>query len=74
MVHVANFHRIKNPMIMKSLTENTPKNEAIKFESSALHGLRGFAAVHLLIYHSLLFSSWGFKTYGNVSTYADMIF
>ena len=55
-------------MIKMSATENTPKNEAIKFESSALHGLRGFIAVHLLIFHSLVLSSWGFITYGNVST------
>ena len=51
-----------------SVVENIPKKEAINFESSALHGLRGFVAVHLLIFHSLVLSSWGFITYGNVST------
>ena len=40
--------------------------EAIRFESSALNGLRGFVAVHIMIYHSLNSSSWGFHTYGQV--------
>ena len=53
---------------MTSEIENTPLTEAISFDSSALHGLRGFIAVHLLIFHSLVLSSWGFITYGNVST------
>ena len=52
---------------MISEVENTPLTEAISFDSSALHGLRGFAAVHLLIFHSLHYSVWGFETYGNVS-------
>ena len=52
----------------KMAISEAEKNEAINFESSALHGLRGFIAVHLLIFHSLVLSSWGFITYGNVST------
>ena len=41
--------------------------ETVSFESSALNGLRGFAAVHILILHSVLYSSWGFEIYGQVS-------
>ena len=41
--------------------------ETISFESSALNGLRGFAAIHILIYHSVIYSSWGFQIYGQVS-------
>ena len=47
--------------------ENIPIGETMSFESSALNGLRGFAAVHILIYHSVLYSSWGFQIYGQVS-------
>ena len=53
---------------MTSSEENVSKNEAIVFDSSALHGLRGFAAIHILVFHSILFFSWGYITYGNVST------
>ena len=41
--------------------------ETISFESSALNGLRGFAAIHILIFHSVIYSSWGFQIYGAVS-------
>ena len=41
--------------------------ETFSFESSALNGLRGFAAIHILIYHSVIYSSWGFQIYGQVS-------
>ena len=54
---------------MTSKEENVSKNEVIKFDSSALNGFRGFAAFHVLIFHSILFSKWGYLTYGNVSTY-----
>ena len=52
---------------MTSEVENTPLNEAISVASTALNGLRGFAAVHIMIFHSLLCSAWGFNTYGGVS-------
>ena len=52
---------------MISEVENIPLNEAISFDSNALNGLRGFAAVHIMIFHSLLYSAWGFNTYGGVS-------
>ena len=41
--------------------EDFQKNNGISFESSALNGLRGFAAVHVLIAHSFLHSSWSFQ-------------
>ena len=47
--------------------KNTQKIRKVTFDSSALNGLRGFAAIHILLYHSLLFSTWGFHNYGNVS-------
>ena len=54
---------------MTPTVKDTPRIEIINFESSALHGLRGFVAVHILIFHSLLYSSLGVNTYGQVSTY-----
>ena len=53
---------------MTSKEENVSKSEVIRCDSNALHGLRGFAALHILIFHSILFSKWGYITYGNVST------
>ena len=47
--------------------EATPMLEAFSFESSALNGLRGFLATHLVSYHSFQFSSLKFDNYGNVS-------
>ena len=52
---------------MTSEVEKFPNGETINFESRALNGLRGFAAVHILIFHSVLHSSWGFQIYGQVS-------
>ena len=48
--------------------------ETISFESSALNGLRGFAAIHILIYHSVIYSSWGFQIYGQVSRVLLILF
>ena len=48
--------------------------ETFSFESSALNGLRGFAAIHILIYHSVIYSSWGFQTYGQVSRVLLILF
>ena len=39
----------------------------IAFDSKALNGLRGFASVHVLVFHVFLFSSPGFSTFGQVS-------
>ena len=60
---------IINAENMTSEVENIPNEETISFESSALNGLRGFAAIHILIYHSVLYSSWGFQIYGQVSDF-----
>ena len=49
---------------MTSKEENVPKQERITVESSALNGLRGFAAVHVMIFHSLF--AWKINTLGNV--------
>ena len=38
----------------------------VEFETSALNGLRGFAAFHILIFHSLFYSTLGFIIYGQV--------
>ena len=40
----------------------------ILFDSKPLNGLRGLVAVHILVFHSLLKSSWGFSIYAQVST------
>ena len=50
--------------------KSTPMLGSISFESSALNGLRGFLAVHLATYHSLLFSTLQFDNYGNVSSFS----
>ena len=43
-----------------------------KFDSSALNGLRGFAAVHVMIFHTIF--SIGINTLGNVRKYTQMMY
>jgi peptidoglycan/LPS O-acetylase OafA/YrhL len=47
-------------------------NKEISFESSALNGLRGFAAIHVLISHSFVHSSWELHFNGHVSYSVDI--
>ena len=56
-------------IITNAVNMSSEVGETFSFESSALNGLRGFAAIHILIYHSVIYSSWGFQIYGQVSTF-----
>ena len=38
----------------------------VPFESSALNGLRGIAALHIMVFHSLFYCTWNFNMYGQV--------
>ncbi len=40
----------------------------IPFDSKALNGLRGFAALHLLIHHSFWVTDYAFILYGQVKS------
>ena len=51
---------------MKLKEEITLNNGGIKLESSALNGLRGLIAIHVMVYHSLG-SSLGIDSLANVS-------
>ena len=42
------------------------QTHGVKFESSALNGLRGFAALDVLVFHSIEYSKFDFTTYGTV--------
>ena len=72
LVHNIFSKRLSSKKYCKSLRQiitnmSSEVGETISFESSALNGLRGFAAIHILIYHSVIYSSWGFQIYGQVS-------
>ena len=41
--------------------------EVLYFDSKPLNGLRGLAALHILIFHSLWYTEYKFHIYGNVS-------
>ena len=53
---------------MISKNEITPNNGGIKLETSALNGLRGLIAVHVMVFHSSVLSNVRINCYGNVST------
>ena len=38
------------------------------FDTEALNGLRGLAAIHICIYHSLLYSEAKINSFGQVNT------
>ena len=40
--------------------------KSINFESTALNGLRGIAALHLTLFHGLHYSEYKFDTLGQV--------
>ena len=51
---------------MRSKVECDQNKDTINLESSALNGLRAFAAIHILIHHSLARST-EVRIYGSVS-------
>ena len=41
--------------------------DPVKFDSKPLNGLRGILSIHLVLFHSILFSQAKINTYGQVS-------
>ena len=46
--------------------EEIEKRNILVFDSKALNGLRGVAAAHILLFHSLWYSNKSFNIYGQV--------
>ena len=44
------------------------QSQGVKFESTTLNGLRGLAALDVMVFHSIIYSEFSFTTYGTVST------
>ena len=42
------------------------QSQGVKFESSALNGLRGLAAFHVMVFHTIHFSNFSFSINGTV--------
>ena len=51
----------------RSVMESTEK--LVNFDSKALGGLRGISALHIVLFHSLIYCDFGFVTYGQVRFY-----
>ena len=47
---------------------------SVSFDSTALNGLRGISALHILFFHSFLYSEFNFDIYGAVSIYKEEIY
>ena len=47
----------------------TSKTDSVPFDSNALNGLRGLAALHILLFHALFYTEYRFNIYGQVSYY-----
>ena len=56
------------------MTKRGDSQNGIFFESSALNGLRGFAAVHVMICHSVTHSSWNFRDTSADVSYSYALF
>ena len=53
--------------IAEEKSEEKPEEEVVVlFDTKALNGLRGFAAIHISIFHATLFSQWKLNTFGQV--------
>ena len=52
---------------LKMMTEEN--KSSLVFETKVLNGLRGFLAVHMTIFHSLLHTEYEFNTYAAVKLY-----
>ena len=50
------------------------QTHGVKFESSALNGLRGLAALDVLVFHSIEYSKFDFTTYGTVRIHCFAVF
>ena len=51
---------------MSTAVESVELKPNINFESKALNGLRGIAALHLTLFHGLHYSEYKFDTLGQV--------
>ena len=60
-------HRKENQKMAIKL-DIIEQRQGVKFESTALNGLRGLAAFHVLVFHSIEFSDKNFTIYGTVRT------
>ena len=47
-------------------SEEKPEEKIVLFDTKALNGLRGFAALHISVFHATLFSQWNLNTFGQV--------
>ena len=46
-------------------------SERVAFDSKALDGLRGLAAVHILLFHSFYCSTWNINLLGAVNNFGN---
>ena len=49
-----------------AVTSTVVQQEVLHFDSKPLNGLRGLAALHILIFHSLWYTEYRIHIYGNV--------
>ena len=49
-----------------AVTSTVVQQEVLHFDSEPLNGLRGLAALHILIFHSLWYTEYRIHIYGNV--------
>ena len=49
------------------------QSQGVKFDSSALNGLRGLAAFHVMVFHSILYSNFSFSINGTVRSFIHIV-
>ena len=71
MIHQVQFDTKYIP-IMAVKVNMIEQSQGVKFDSSALNGLRGLAAFHVMVFHTIHYSNFSFSINGTVTSFIHL--
>ena len=71
MIHQVQFDTKYIP-IMAVKVNMIEQSQGVKFESTALNGLRGLAAFHVMVFHTIHYSNFSFSINGTVTSFIHL--